>query len=215
MNIVQNILKVAKSNGFNDSQICKLLNKNASYVSDWKCGKSKPKADELIILADYFKCSIDYLLTGKEYERTADFYRILLSDDGVNAIRYYLKNFINESDYETLENAFGLGFAEIKTFLDFGIQYGGRCLNILDRVLSVLELNVYDIFKECYRAENNSILSETERRLVDAYRSHAEMQAAVNKMLDIQPESTPIQEAVADTIGEQMEHALKTSKNNV
>ena len=30
--------------------------------SDWKTGKSKPKADKLKILADYFRVSIEYFL---------------------------------------------------------------------------------------------------------------------------------------------------------
>ena len=62
MDIVQNILNIANKNGFNNNQICKLLNKNASYVSDWKTGKSKPKADELIMLSEKFDCSVDELL---------------------------------------------------------------------------------------------------------------------------------------------------------
>lgn len=31
-------------------------------ISDWKSGRSKPSADKLILIADYFHCSIDYLL---------------------------------------------------------------------------------------------------------------------------------------------------------
>lgn len=35
---------------------------SASVFSDWKSGKSKPKADKLKILADYFNVSIEYFL---------------------------------------------------------------------------------------------------------------------------------------------------------
>ena len=35
---------------------------SASVFSDWKSGKSKPKADKLKILADYFGVSIEYFL---------------------------------------------------------------------------------------------------------------------------------------------------------
>lgn len=35
---------------------------NASIFSDWKKNKSKPKADKLKILADYFGVSIEYFL---------------------------------------------------------------------------------------------------------------------------------------------------------
>lgn len=35
---------------------------NPSLFSDWKSGKSKPKADKLKILADYFGVTVDYFL---------------------------------------------------------------------------------------------------------------------------------------------------------
>ena len=31
-------------------------------ISDWKSGRSKPTAEALILVADFFNCSIDYLL---------------------------------------------------------------------------------------------------------------------------------------------------------
>ncbi len=34
--------------------------------SDWKKGKSSPKAEKLQKIADYFGVSVDYLMTGKE-----------------------------------------------------------------------------------------------------------------------------------------------------
>lgn len=34
-----------------------------SLFSDWKSGKSKPKADKLKILAEYFGVSIEYFLS--------------------------------------------------------------------------------------------------------------------------------------------------------
>lgn len=35
-----------------------------SVFSDWKTGKSRPKADKLKILADYFGVTIEYFLEG-------------------------------------------------------------------------------------------------------------------------------------------------------
>lgn len=35
-------------------------------LSDWKSGKSIPKIDKLIKIADYLGVSINYLLSGKE-----------------------------------------------------------------------------------------------------------------------------------------------------
>ena len=35
-------------------------------ISDWKAGKSKPTAEALVLVADYFGCSVDYLLGRTE-----------------------------------------------------------------------------------------------------------------------------------------------------
>jgi len=40
----------------------------ASTFSDWKSGKSKPKIEKLMKLADYFGVSIEYFLTEEKEE---------------------------------------------------------------------------------------------------------------------------------------------------
>ena len=40
----------------------------ASTFSDWKKGRSVPKQDKLQKIADFFRVSVDYLMTGKEPE---------------------------------------------------------------------------------------------------------------------------------------------------
>jgi len=47
--------KVAKSTGI-----------STSTLSDWKTGRSTPKVDKLIKIANYFGVSLEYLLTGGE-----------------------------------------------------------------------------------------------------------------------------------------------------
>lgn len=66
MDFVQNILNIAKEQGYTNKQLCELLGKNPSYISDWKSGKSKPKADEIILLAKEFDVSADDLLGSKK-----------------------------------------------------------------------------------------------------------------------------------------------------
>ena len=39
-------------------------------LSDWKTGKSKPKQDKLIKIADYFGVTVDYLMTGQDNSPT-------------------------------------------------------------------------------------------------------------------------------------------------
>ncbi|CBK77113.1 Helix-turn-helix [[Clostridium] cf. saccharolyticum K10] len=38
----------------------------SSTFSDWKSGRSRPKADKMQKIADYFGVSVDYLMTGEE-----------------------------------------------------------------------------------------------------------------------------------------------------
>ena len=62
MDFVKNILNFIKSNGYTEKQICEILEKNPSYLSDWKSKKSKPKVEDIIILAELFDISVDRLL---------------------------------------------------------------------------------------------------------------------------------------------------------
>lgn len=39
-----------------------------STFTDWKTGRSKPKIDKLIVLANYFDVSIEYFLGGEQKE---------------------------------------------------------------------------------------------------------------------------------------------------
>ncbi len=65
MEIVQNILNLAKEKKITNQQLCKILETNPNKIYDWKIGKSKPSAEDVSKLADYFGCSVDYLL-GRE-----------------------------------------------------------------------------------------------------------------------------------------------------
>ncbi|MBQ3427434.1 MAG: helix-turn-helix transcriptional regulator [Clostridia bacterium] len=86
MDFVKNILNIAKEQGYSNKQLCELLGKNPSYITDWKNGKSKPKADEIIILADTFGVSTDYLLgkTDTQHSPTPEQYDELLK--GLNQL---------------------------------------------------------------------------------------------------------------------------------
>ncbi len=68
MTIVQNILKIAKEHKINNQKLCQILNSNPNKIYDWKVGKSKPTAEELCTLANYFNVTIDYLVgrTGEK-----------------------------------------------------------------------------------------------------------------------------------------------------
>ena len=70
MNIVQNVLCIAKARNITDQQLCKLLKTNPNKIYDWKRGKSKPSAEDMYILADHLGCSVDHLM-GLDEKKTS------------------------------------------------------------------------------------------------------------------------------------------------
>lgn len=54
-------------------------------LSDWKNGKSTPKQDKLMKIADYFGVTVEYLMTGEEKEIPSP----LLADDFTDLIELY------------------------------------------------------------------------------------------------------------------------------
>lgn len=59
-------LKLLKEKGVRTSDVCRATGIVASTFSDWKKGKSAPKQDKLIKIADYFGVTVEYLMNGKE-----------------------------------------------------------------------------------------------------------------------------------------------------
>ena len=48
------------------ADVCRGTGLPSSLFSEWKRGKSTPKADKLKKIADYFGVSVEFLMTGKE-----------------------------------------------------------------------------------------------------------------------------------------------------
>ncbi len=49
-------------NNISQNKLAKNLNISQSNISVWEAGEQYPSAENLIVLAKYFKCSVDYLL---------------------------------------------------------------------------------------------------------------------------------------------------------
>ncbi len=49
-------------NNISQNQLSKNLKISQSNISVWESGEQMPSAENLIALAKYFKCSVDYLL---------------------------------------------------------------------------------------------------------------------------------------------------------
>jgi transcriptional regulator with XRE-family HTH domain len=63
-----------KANGFTAYKVSVETGIAQSTLSDWKKGKSTPKADKMQKIADLFNVSVDYLMTGKEKEGGETYY---------------------------------------------------------------------------------------------------------------------------------------------
>ena len=52
--------------GMKDMDVSRALGLHPSVISDWRRGKSTPKYDKLVLIANYFDVSVDFLMTGKQ-----------------------------------------------------------------------------------------------------------------------------------------------------
>lgn len=66
--------KLLKAKGCTAYQVSKATGIAQSTLSDWKNGKSIPKADKIQKIADFFGVSAEYLMTGKEGEDDNKYY---------------------------------------------------------------------------------------------------------------------------------------------
>lgn len=67
--LVERLSELINQERFTQSHVQKLLSKFQVRYSRWENGKTRPDFEYLIILADYFDVSIDYLV-GRKNEST-------------------------------------------------------------------------------------------------------------------------------------------------
>ena len=65
------LIKLMKEARISQSELASNLNTHRQNVYQWVSGKTIPRHEMLIRIADFFKVSVDYLL-GKENERSSD-----------------------------------------------------------------------------------------------------------------------------------------------
>ncbi len=58
----QKFEQLVKARGISTYRVAKDIGLASTVFSDWKSGKSKPKADKLKKIADYFGVTIEYFL---------------------------------------------------------------------------------------------------------------------------------------------------------
>ena len=58
--------------GLKNADVARATGISNMTLSDWKRGKSVPKSDKMRKIAEYLNVSVDYLMTGKDVEFTAE-----------------------------------------------------------------------------------------------------------------------------------------------
>lgn len=130
MDFVQNILNIARERGYTNKQLCELLGKNSSYISDWKSGKSKPKADEIILLAKEFNVTTDYLLGRSESEKTdIDFVQNTLDRNSAGQKIHKLNDLVLSKEEKEL----------IIALREFSPDYKSKVLKLIDDIKAEIE----------------------------------------------------------------------------
>lgn len=66
--------KLLKAKGCTAYQVSKATGIAQSTLSDWKSGKSVPKADKIQKIADFFGVSAEYITTGNEGDSGKKYY---------------------------------------------------------------------------------------------------------------------------------------------
>lgn len=61
--------RLLKEHGITAYRVAKETGISTGSLTDWKMGRSSPKADKLQKIADYFGVSVDYLLGNEEKEK--------------------------------------------------------------------------------------------------------------------------------------------------
>ena len=66
--------KLRDRKGVKDADVAKATGITKSTFSDWKNGRSKPKDEKLLKIAEYFEVTLDYLRTGEEPSQPDSYY---------------------------------------------------------------------------------------------------------------------------------------------
>ena len=64
--------KLLDEKGLKNADVARATGISNMTLSDWKRGKSVPKSDKMRKIAEYLNVSVDYLMTGKDMEFTAE-----------------------------------------------------------------------------------------------------------------------------------------------
>jgi len=84
--------KLLQQKNLKAADVCKGTGLPSSLFSEWKRGKSTPKADKMKKIADFFGVSVEYIMTGEESpiyytnEETAKLAQEMFEDEDMRSL---------------------------------------------------------------------------------------------------------------------------------
>ncbi|MDR2649048.1 MAG: helix-turn-helix transcriptional regulator [Clostridiales bacterium] len=72
MEFKERIKEIRTEKSLTHTQLASILDKSEAAVRAWESGRTKPDADTLIRLAEYFRCSADFMLGLSDRRESAD-----------------------------------------------------------------------------------------------------------------------------------------------
>ncbi|MDF2565101.1 MAG: transcriptional regulator, family [Massilibacillus sp.] len=97
----QNLQKLRTNNNMTQEDLGKLLNVSQSTIAYYESGKKQPSLETIIVIADYFRVSVDYLLDRvNSFNSTSQITDI--SQDNLNLLRKI--NNLPDADRKEIES---------------------------------------------------------------------------------------------------------------
>jgi transcriptional regulator with XRE-family HTH domain len=79
INLKNRIRELRKTNSITAIELANELNVSPRSLNAYESGQRKPSPEVLVKIADYFKCSLDYLMLRSEIKNIEDYNKVILN----------------------------------------------------------------------------------------------------------------------------------------
>lgn len=148
----QKFEKLCAVKGSKPNPVAAEIGIGSATLTKWKNG-TIPNGETLIKVAKYFNVSVDYLLGLEDDTSICNVYRSMFSDKGIEVLHTMLSGIINiddEAQLNEFSRQVGLDYTDLKQFLSGNRTLWFKTIAKLDKLLLVLDTNVYDLFNKYF-----------------------------------------------------------------
>jgi repressor LexA len=157
----ERFLTILEKSGFNTADVAKVTGIHPSTFTDWKKGKSSPKADKLKNLADFFGVPLSYFLEEENANTGIEYVRLLCKEAKI-AISQLEKECGFSNGYLNPKKATKIPYERAMNIRNFFASQGVDA--DINRILGV-STDVANTPPCCDYMEINDILANTKRLL--------------------------------------------------